>query len=162
MSVICSLGLVTQSQLSEVMADPESVVDLVQPEDRDVYEDPLFHCVEGNWTGMHYLLNGSGIDEGEAPLDFFTAGGAEVGDIDLGYGPARVFTPSELAELARALASITDDMLRSRFDAPAMDRAEVHGWEPDDRDVLVGQTRELLSYLAGGAARGLGLIVWYD
>jgi hypothetical protein len=162
MSVLGSLGLVSQRQIDDLLSAPDSVVGLVQPEDRNVYDDPFFYSVEDNWTGMHYLLNGSGLDDGEPPLDFFMAGGEDVGEIDLGYGPARVFTPRELAELAHALHPISDDMLRSRFDAPAMDRAGVDGWEAKDGETLVGQTRRLLTFLAEGAARGLGLIIWYD
>src|SRR5687767_14577361 len=41
------------------------------------------------WHGIHYLLTGTAA-EGGKPLDFLVSGGREVGNVDIGYGPARV------------------------------------------------------------------------
>jgi hypothetical protein len=162
MSVIGSLVFVPTVKLDELRGDPDGIVAFLQPEDRELYDDPSAHCVEDNWSGMHYLLNGCGTDAGEPPLDFFICGGEPISDVDLGYGPARAFTATELADVVRALGAITDDMLRERFDAPAMDRAGVHGWETDDREDLVRQTRELITYLRDGAGRNDRLLIWFD
>ena len=57
-----------------------------------------------SWHGMHYLLARS--DEGGTPpLDFLLGGGRTVGDEDVGYGPAWVFTAAETRTIARVRAS---------------------------------------------------------
>src|SRR5687767_12235877 len=66
------------------------------------------------WHGLHYLLTRTAW-EGDAPLNFLVAGGREVGDIDVGYGPARVLSAAEVRAAADALARLTDEELRSRF-----------------------------------------------
>ncbi len=88
--------------------------------------------LDKSWHGIHYLLTGS-ADEGGAPLDFLVAGGTEVGDEDVGYGPARVFTSAQTRAIAAALAAVTDDELRARFAPEAMMRAEIYPeiWDRD-------------------------------
>lgn len=40
------------------------------------------------WHGIHFLLTGS-TWEGEKPLNFLISGGETIGEIEVGYGPAR-------------------------------------------------------------------------
>ena len=47
------------------------------------------------WHGIHYLLTGTAW-AGAEPLNFIVCGGTEVGDIDVGYGPARVFSSNDV------------------------------------------------------------------
>ena len=76
--------------------------------------------VDKSWHGMHYLLTGS-AEGGTPPLDFLLEGGQTVGDEDVGYGPARVFTAAETRSIAAAVAAISDEELRARYDPSAMD-----------------------------------------
>lgn len=72
--------------------------------------------VDKAWHGIHFLLCGNAW-EGMYPLNFIVAGGTPVGDVDVGYGPARAFTSAQVAEIAQALESITADQLRAKFDS---------------------------------------------
>ena len=73
------------------------------------------------WHGIHYLLTGTAW-EGGRPLNFLVAGGRPVGDIDVGYGPARVLSAAETRGAHEALTQLSDDDLRGRFDPAAMTR----------------------------------------
>jgi hypothetical protein len=44
--------------------------------------------VDKAWHGIHVLLTGTAW-EGSFPLNFTVSGGKEIGDVDVGYGPAR-------------------------------------------------------------------------
>lgn len=84
------------------------------------------------WHGIHFLLAGNAWEAtggaGEAVL-----GGEPVGD-EAGYGPARLLGPEQVRTVAAALTPITVDTLRSRYDGPTLDAAEVypHIWDEED------------------------------
>ncbi len=75
--------------------------------------------LDKSWHGIHYLMTGRAW-EGVFPLDFLICGGEEVGDIDMGSGPARAFRTAEVREIAMALAGIEAEALVDRFDAEEM------------------------------------------
>ena len=57
--------------------------------------------IEKAWHGLHYLLCGE-VEPGSRPLSQAILGGAEVGE-DMGYGPARYFTLTQVAGIADEL-----------------------------------------------------------
>jgi hypothetical protein len=122
--------------------------------------------IDKAWHGIHYLLTGSADESARPPLNFLIAGGTDVGDQDVGYGPARVYTAAETREIAAALAAVRDDELRRRFDPDAMMRAEIYPevWDrdPASQDPL-GYLMEYLAVLrkmlATVTANGHGLMV---
>jgi hypothetical protein len=94
--------------------------------------------VDKSWHGMHYLLTRS-AEGGTPPLDFLLEGGRTVGDEDVGYGPAWVFTAAETRGIAAAVAGISDEELRARYDPRAMDAADVYPsriWVRDGDEAL--------------------------
>ena len=94
--------------------------------------------VDKSWHGMHYLLTRS-AEGGTPPLDFLLEGGRTVGDEDVGYGPAWVFTAAETRGIAAAVAAISDEELRARYDPRAMDAADVYPsriWVRDGDEAL--------------------------
>ena len=120
--------------------------------------------LEKSWHGIHYLLSGSD-GAGNPPLDFLAVGGAEIGSIDVGYGPARALTPGEVAEIARKLAAIPDEALVSRYDPPVMMAKHIYPeiWDHDDDDDPKGYVMENLTGLrkavSDAATRQLGLVI---
>jgi hypothetical protein len=69
-------------------------------------DDEVIHTdLDKAWHGLHYMLTKSAW-EGEEPLNFLLKGGVEVGDIEVGYGPARVFTSEEVHQINAALKPI--------------------------------------------------------
>ena len=116
------------------------------------------------WHGLHWLLTGS-AKERPLPLGFLLAGGATVGDVDVGYGPARTLSAAEVRAIHAALAKQDDAALRARFDPAALAAADVYPdiWL-DDGDEAFAYLREHLAALRAcldrAAARGHGLVVW--
>jgi hypothetical protein len=94
--------------------------------------------IDKAWHGLHYLLCGA-PEPAPGPLGQAVFGGTEVGE-DQGYGPARYFTPAQVAETAAALqSSALERELHARFDAAVMTQLAIYPgvWEPDDRDWLI-------------------------
>ena len=54
-----------------------------------IAEEGAEEDLDKSWHGIHYLMTGS-VWGSDSPLDFLISGGTNVGDIDLGSGPARV------------------------------------------------------------------------
>src|SRR5258708_31641956 len=65
------------------------------------------------WHAIHYILTGSRLG-GDAPLNFLAAEGTPVGDVDVGFGPARVLTSQEVKAVASGLAPISPDDVAGR------------------------------------------------
>jgi hypothetical protein len=87
-------ALVDHDRVVEVLREPFRIAELIHPFDGP--GDSL--SVDRDWHGIHFLLN-QGAWDGEPPLDFIVSGGTEVGEVDVGYGPARAFLPCELAAI---------------------------------------------------------------
>lgn len=118
------------------------------------------------WHGIHYLLNGS-ASEGEPPLNLLVGGGMQVGDLEVGYGPARAFTSQEVRAISHALGPIHEDMLRIRFDPGEMMRIKIYPeiWDRDpEEDDTFGYCAEYFAAMKAGvadaAAGSLGLVVY--
>jgi len=117
------------------------------------------------WHGLHYLLTGSDWG-GDPPLNFLVAGGYLVGDIDVGYGPARVFRSAEVVRIRDALRGIQPDDLRERYDPKAMMEQDIYPtiWDRDPKDddalgYLMEYFAVLQRFISDAASKGLGIVV---
>jgi hypothetical protein len=121
--------------------------------------------VDKAWHGIHYLLTGTAW-EGEPPLNFLLLGGRELPDIEVGYGPARILTSAETRGAHEAIASVTDEWLRSRFNPADMMSQEIYPeiWnrdpaEDDTLEYCIEMFQVLRTYLANIAGKNLGTII---
>jgi len=71
------------------------------------------------WHGIHYCLT-QDIGEGNHPLGFILYGGRLAGDIDVGYGPARLFTRTETVDINSKLQQVSSDDLKENYDPDKM------------------------------------------
>ena len=109
------------------------------------------------WHGVHYVLSGA-VEPGEPLLSRAVLGGTELEDDFSGYGPARFFTPAEVAELAEALDDPQVDRdAAARFDPERMTELGIYpfGWdEEDSREWIFDALRDLRGFYSGAASRG--------
>jgi len=109
----------------EIKERPKLV--LTEPENNEIDLDKA-------WHGIHYCLTGD-IGEGTHPLGFILYGGHFVGDLDVGYGPARLFTSAETADLNTKLQDVSSDNLKANYKPEEMD--DVYPsviWSREDED----------------------------
>jgi hypothetical protein len=153
----------TETEIDSLVSDPETIKKLLSPESEDDEDRKL--DLDKAWHGIHFLLCGSAW-RGEMPLGFILVGGTQVGDIDVGHGPARVFRPAEVAGIAEALEPITKSELRSRFNGKVFAKHEIYPdiWrEPLDQCLdryVLGYFEVLKEYIAGIRDAGNGMIVY--
>jgi len=118
------------------------------------------------WHGIHYMLTQSAW-EGEAPLNFLVVGGRPVGDIEVGYGPARAFSAEEVRAIHMALKPIDRLSLKARFNPEEMMKLDIYPtiWdrdpaEDDAFDYCAENFDTLKGFVEDAAYRQVGLIVY--
>jgi hypothetical protein len=165
MSMNGQLKLATDAQLDQLLAQPETVGAFLFGEP-ETYEDRSDLDLEKAWHGLHFLLTGAAYEE-RPPLDFLATGGEEIGDEDIGYGPARAYRSPEVREIAAALTLLSPDALIERFDPGSMAAQGIypHIWDREDehqeqREWLRASYVALRDLVLGAARDGLGLIVY--
>ena len=141
MSMIGNFLAIPQSQLDTLIANPDSVADFLYSDEGGDAPKGLLD-IDKAWHGIHFLLTGCEW-EGPEPWSLVVLGGTPIGP-DIGYGPARYLLPSQVREVARALADLPRDELAKRFEPASMDEAGIYPqiWERDADDGL----EYLLSY----------------
>ena len=167
MSMSGNFLLLTDAELRAVLDAPLGVQDVID----DAYEQKSdrFVDIEKAWHCLHFLLTGT-ASEGDPPLDFIVCGGREVGDEDVGYGPARAFTSVEVKAIADALELVSIEELARRFDGKRMDELEIYPavgtWteidpkSPDSFGYFSGAFDAVKALARRGRDEGLGLLVW--
>lgn len=119
------------------------------------------------WHILHFLLTGTAW-AGEAPLNFIVCGGEEIGDEEVGYGPARALLPPDVAALDAALEALPAAALAARYDPAQMAALKIYGASRNPQDVSSGvgvqwataTYEEVRALVREGAKTGRGLLVW--
>lgn len=118
------------------------------------------------WHGIHFLLTGTAW-EGVEPLNFILCGGTEVGNVDVGYGPARVFPSDDVKRIATALDDLDESTLREQFNPEEMMSLEIYPeiWDrdPQDDDTLgycVEYIADLRRFIADAANNSMGITLY--
>jgi len=108
--------------------------------------------IDKAWHGLHYLLCGA-PEPAPGPLGQAVFSGTEIGE-DQGYGPARYFSPAQVAEIATALLSPgLERDLHARFDAVAMTQIGIYPgvWETGGHDWLIEAFRAVRDFYAAAS-----------
>ena len=122
--------------------------------------------IEKSWHGIHFVLTGSDWG-GTPPLNFLVSGGTEVGDEDVGYGPARVFTSAEVRAIHEALTQLPPERFAARVDLAALTEASIYPevWEREEeeaenREFLTSYYAALRRYVEVLAREGAGMLIY--
>jgi hypothetical protein len=159
MSMILNMIPASRETIAGLLAEPDSVTDFI-----DNAQDAC--DLDKAWHGIHFLLCG---DEwsGSMPEGTLLAGGRPIGDVDVGYGPARALSPEDVASFYAAIATISDSDFDARFDAkklldhsiyPEIWDRDLKG-EPDGRPYLNEYFRILKEFIAKQAKDGKGVVI---
>lgn len=162
MSMIGNFVGVSDVQLARLMKEPARITGFLYDEDADGRKEL---DVDKAWHAIHFLLTGEAWT-GDWPLGFIVVGGNEIGDDDVGYGPARGFTSGEVAEIDRALSGIDAPTLLSRWDSAAVRAAELYAVDPDalddEADYVGSYYEQLRAFVHELASAGLAMIAYVN
>ena len=117
------------------------------------------------WHAIHYALTGSRLG-GDAPLNFLVDEGTPIGDIDVGYGPARVLTSTQVRDLAAALARVDPDALGHRLDVAMLETESIYpgAWRRNGlgTDTVTASYRAMRALILRLADAGQGLVLYIN
>jgi hypothetical protein len=119
--------------------------------------------IDKSWHAIQFLLTGEPW-QGDPPFQNAVMGGTELGDEDVGYGPARCLTPAEVQSVSAALASLSGEQLWSRFDAKKFAEAEIYpqGWSSEGKGYVVAYYDALRAFFAEAARAGDAIILYLN
>ncbi|GEM_PF-2714728 len=114
------------------------------------------------WHGLHYLMCQE-VWCGSLPDAFLIDGGEFVGDVDVGYGPARVFTAKEVEGIARSVLRKTRRDLTTSFDASKMLDFDIYPQIWDNENALatcLERFSSLQAFLKNAVDNQLGMVLY--
>ena len=124
--------------------------------------------LDKTWHALHFLFTGSDW-EGDFPNGFLVSCGEPVGDVDVGYGPAKAFTPTQVSEIMNFLENLDLVDLRKRFDPKKMHEMEIYPsiWDnsadPDQElEYVFGGLDELRDFVKETVSRQMALLVYIN
>jgi hypothetical protein len=180
MSVTCVIYGATDSEIETLLRSPESIHGFL--EDAIPVEQPgclgtlLGHRPKllaptrpvfdlgKSWHAVHYVLNET-KEETALPRGFISSGGEDVGDEDVGYGPARVLPADVVTEIATFLDSVSVDEFRSRIDPGRMRPLHVYGApstdNPADAEYLVADFEALREFITARSRARQAIVIQY-
>ena len=78
-----------------------------------------------SWHGMQFVLAGSGYATG-GPLSFLVDEWPEIGNIDVGYGPAKAINAAAVSRFYDALVKVDAATLRAGYNSEAMLEEDIY------------------------------------
>jgi hypothetical protein len=166
MSMIGNYLRVSEAELNRLLEAPESISSLLYPESPSSFSNDRHLDIDKSWQLIQFLLTGDPW-EGEPPLRNVVMGGTELGDVDVGYGPARYLTPTEVQVVTAALASLSPQELWSRFDAEKIRDAEIYPdgcWEEDPTlgEYVQGNFQQVKDFFSRAAQERQAVLLWIN
>jgi hypothetical protein len=162
MAMIANLRPASDADIARLLANPTEITRFLYGSAADGSVQVVLNKA---WHAIHYVLNGSRLG-GEEPLNFLVAEGTPVGDVDVGYGPARVLTSHRVRQLATALIGIQPDEVARRVDLKRFDEEAIYpgNWQRNgyNADYVVLHYRHLREFISRTAEQGQGLILYIN
>lgn len=162
MAMIANLRPATDGDIERLLANPPDITRFLYGSDANGCERVELHKA---WHAIHYVLTGSRL-HGDAPLNFLLSEGTPVGEVDVGYGPARVLTSEQVRQLAAALILVPPDEVGDRVDLARFDAEGIYpgNWQRNgyNAEYVVEKYSSMRELVARAAAQGLGLILYIN
>ena len=156
MSMICHLAAASDRVIAELHSHPDAISEFVGTTQRVI-------SIDKAWSLIHFLLTGEAWS-GEMPLAFVIAGGTPVGDIDVGYGPARTIDSKTVSQIDTALRAISRATLANNWNSDAIRDAELYAVNPDDKhselEYAGAHFDSMKAFVHALAEEKLGMIVY--
>ena len=120
-------------------------------------------CLDKAWNLVHFALTGEGLDS-KHPLGAAILGGAQIGDVDVGYGPAQYLATDEVKAIATALNQVDIDALHRTFSPKDANELGVYPSDivAEDWEAIAPYLRQLQQFYVAAAERGQFVVLWID
>lgn len=165
MSMIGNYKRISEEQLNELIAEPETIMDFLYSDNDLPSESKIDLDIDKSWHAIHFLLTGDAW-KGLPPLSNAVLGGTELGEEDVGHGPARYLLPSEVKETATHLSMVSKEELCSRFDVNKFRAAEIYpdGWTGSGEEMgyTLSYFEKLVSFFQDAAKSNDAMLLYIN
>jgi Domain of unknown function (DUF1877) len=162
MVMIGNLRPASDAEIERLLASPFEITRFLYGAEADQRERVV---LDKAWHAIHFVLTGSRLG-GDEPLNFLVSEGTPVGEVDVGFGPARVLSSQQVREIAAALAPIEPDEVARRVDLQKFDEELIYpgSWQRNGMDVdhVVSNYRDMRDLISRLADRGLGMVLYIN
>jgi hypothetical protein len=162
MAMIGNLRPASDAEIERLLANPADITRFLYGADADESKRIVLNKA---WHAIHFVLTGSRLG-GDEPLNFLVSEGTPVGEVDVGFGPARVLSSDQVRSIHTALASIAPDDVARRVDVRRFDAEAIYpgNWQRNGYgvDYVVSNYREMRDLIARTAEEGRGLILYIN
>lgn len=161
MGMVANFRRVSSRQIERLRENPAGIVKVLFPDATEtMIDDDVRLALDQTWHGLHYLMSGEAGTTSK-PLGFIL-GGQPFGDINVGNGPARGFASAEVRTIGAALALITPQALKVRFDGPAMSDLGIYpgGWNAAGLTAVLAAFDQLKNFVTVTAQAEAGIITY--
>ena len=120
--------------------------------------------LDKSWHGIHYCLNKTEYDA-EPPMDFIIDGGELAGNIEVGYGPARLIDSKTVKDINDRISNITAEQLRQNYNPEEMEKLDIYPniWVRDDEEgfeYIADYFKSLKTFVANCSKHNLGMAIY--
>lgn len=117
--------------------------------------------LEKNWHILHYLFCRSAW-EGTLPEATLLAGGVNLGEVDVGYGPARALQKEEINTFLSFLDSLQKESFGLHLSAQEVEENQIYfqDWMPEYGQTLWSYVLELRQFFKAAMDAGDGIILY--
>jgi hypothetical protein len=160
--MIGNLRPASDADIQRLLANPAEITRFLYGADADGRDRVVLNKA---WHAIHFALTGSRLG-GEQPLNFLVDEGTPVGEVDVGYGPARVLTSQQVRQLAGALEPIGPDEVAARVDLKKFDDEVIYpgNWQTNGIgvDFVVDNYRDMRALIVRLARQGQGMVLYIN
>jgi Domain of unknown function (DUF1877) len=160
--MIGNLRPASDAEIKRLMANPEEITRFLYGSEANGGDRLVLNKA---WHAIHFVLNGSRLG-GNEPLNFLVDEGTPIGEVDVGYGPARALTSNQVRRLADALRSIGPDDVAGRVDLKRFDDEAIYpgNWQRNGYsvDYVVEHYVDMRDLISRAAQKGQGLILYIN
>ena len=160
--MIGNLRPASDAEIERLLANPSEITRFLYGSEADGSERLVLNKA---WHAIHFVLTGSRLG-GDEPLNFLVTEGTPIGEVDVGYGPARALTSEQVRQLAAALSSIQPEDVARRVDLKRFDKEAIYpgNWQRNgyDAEYVVSNYRGMRDLIGRAAERGHGLILYIN
>jgi hypothetical protein len=152
----------SDSEIEDLLTMPTDITRFLYGAEADERERVVLNKA---WHAIHFALTGSRLG-GDEPLNFLVAEGTPVGEVDVGYGPARVLTSAQVRALAAAVAALEPEDMAGRVDLRKLDEALIYppNWQRNGNgvDYVVRNYRAMRELIVRLSDQGLGMVLYIN
>jgi len=127
----------------------------IEPKEEDILDlDKLWHI-------LHYIFARKAWG-GTLPEGTLLLGGTELGNIDIGYGPARAILENEISNFSKFLESLNQEEFAKGITAQEIDENEVYypEWSDEEASNLWETVLELRAFFKDAKEKGSAVIMY--